>query len=73
MLLQDGTLAVVSGISREESNEVAREVAEKEVLVDVPADEVFVMEDEIDGLSSKEPKSVVGSHSKLLFCADSLR
>ena len=55
--------------SVEESNEVARDLAEKEVFVDVPADEALVIEDVTEGLFSKEPKSVAGSHTKLLSCA----
>ncbi len=58
--------------SLEESNEVAKDLAEKEVFVDVPADEALVTDDVTDVLFPKEVKSVAGSHSKALFCTDCL-
>ena len=59
----------MSAPSIEESNDVARDLAEKEVFVDVPADEALVTGDPIGILFSKEPKSVADSHSEPLFCA----
>lgn len=59
----------VSSPSIAESNEVARDAAEKEVFFDVPAEDALVMEDEIDGFFSKGPKDVTNPPSKVLFCA----
>ena len=51
---------------KDESGDVQDDMAEKEVLGDVQADVVaLVMEDEMDVVLSKEPKSLVE-----LFCAD---
>lgn len=55
--------------SIEESNEVARDPTEKEVFVDVLAEDALVTEDVIDGGFSKEPKDVTNPLSVLLFCA----
>lgn len=52
-----------------ESNEVARDAAEKEVFVDVPAEDRLVMEDAIDGFFSKGPKDITNPPSEVLFCA----
>ena len=60
---------IVSVPSTEASNEVARDLAEKEVFGVVHADETLVMDDETDVLVSKEPKGPADSESKLLFCA----
>ena len=62
-------ILAVSLPSIEESNEVARDPTEKEVFVDVPAEDALVMEDVIDGFFSKEPKDVTNPSSILLFCA----
>lgn len=61
---------VVSAPSIEESNDVARDLAEKEVFVDVPADETLVTGDAMGILFSKEQKSGADSHSEPLFCAN---
>lgn len=63
---------VVSVPSTEASNEVARDLAEKEVFGDVQADEALVVEDEKDVVLSKEPKSLADSDSEPLFCATCL-
>ena len=55
--------------STEESNEVARDLVEKEVFVDAPADEALVMEELTDAFFSKQPSRMADSHSELLFCA----
>ena len=68
VLVQYAILAV-SLPSIEESNEAARDPTEKEVFVDVPAEDALVMEDVIDGFFSKEPKDVTSPSSILLFCA----
>ena len=62
-------ILAVSLPSTEESNEVARDSTEKEVFVEVPAEDALVMEGVIDGFFSKEPKDVANPPSKLLFCA----
>ena len=67
-LPQYATLAV-SLPSIEESNEVARDPTEKEVFVDVLAEDALVVEDVIDGFFSKEPKDVANPPSIPLFCA----
>ena len=63
----------MSAPSTEASNEVARDLAEKEVFGDVQADETLVVEDETGVVFSNEPTNLVDSDSKLLFCADCLR
>ena len=67
-LVQYAILAV-SLPSTEEANEVARDPIEKEVFVDVPAEDALVMEDVIDGFFSNEPNDVANPPSKILFCA----
>ena len=64
-----GPLLVMSVPSIEESKEVARDLAEKEVFVDVPADEVLVAEGVVDILFSNESKDVEISQSIPSFCA----
>ena len=63
------TVLAVSLPSIAESNEVARDPTEKEVFVDVPAEDTLMMEDAIDGLFSKEPKDVTNPPSNVLFRA----
>lgn len=58
--------------SIEESNEVAKELAENEVLGDVHVDELLVIEDEMDVILSKEPKSLSDPDPELLVCAGCL-
>ena len=58
--------------STEESNEVARELAENEVFGDVQVDELLVNEDEMDVILSKEPKSLSDADSEFLVCAGCL-
>ena len=58
--------------STEASNEVARDLTEKEVFGDVQVDDALVMEDETDVVLSKEPKSLAGSDSGFLLCAGCL-
>lgn len=60
---------VVSLPSTESSNEVAKDLAEKEVFGDVQADEVVVVEDDVDVELSKKPRSLAGSDSEVLCCA----
>lgn len=60
---------VVSLPSTEESNDVARDLEEKEVFADVAADVALVMEDVTEVLFSKEPKIGADSHSELFLCA----
>lgn len=55
--------------SIEESNEVAKEMAENEVFGDVQVDESLVIEDEMDAILSNEPKNLSDPDSELLFCA----
>lgn len=62
----------VSAPSTEASNEVAKDLAEKEVFGDVQADETLVVEDETDVAFSNEPRSLADSDSKLLFCVGCL-
>lgn len=63
---------VVPVPSMEESNEVCKDLAEKEVFGDVQADEALVMEDETDIVWSKEPKGLSDPDSEVLFCAGCL-
>ena len=58
--------------SIEESNEVAKELAENEVFGDVHVDELLVIEDEMDVILSKEPKNLSDPDSELLLCAGCL-
>ena len=58
----------VSVPSREESNEVASDRAEKEVFVEAPADDALVTEDVIDVLFSKDRKGVAKCHSEVICC-----
>ena len=58
--------------SIEESNEVAKELAENEVFGDVQVDELLVIDDEMEVILSKEPKSLSDPKSELLFCAGCL-
>ena len=44
-------------------------MAENEVFGDVQVDESLVIEDEMDAILSKEPKSLFDPDSELLFCA----
>ena len=55
--------------SIEESNEVAKELAENEVFGDVHVDELLVIEDEMEVILSKGPKSLSDPDSELLVCA----
>ena len=64
-----GPLLVTSVPSTEESKEVARDLAEKEVFVDVPADEALVAEGVVDVLFSNESRDVEVSQSIPSFCA----
>lgn len=67
-LFQDPRM-VVSLPSTEVSIEVAKDLVEKEVFGDVQADELLVVEDDVDVELSKKPKSLAGSDSELLCCA----
>ena len=60
---------VASVPSIEESNEVAKELAENEVFGDVKVDELLVIEDEMEVVLSKAPKSLSDADSELLVCA----
>ena len=62
----------MSESSIEESNEVAKELAENEVLGDVQVDELLVIDDETEVILSKEPKSLPDPNLELLSCAGCL-